>query len=173
MEWLDARVVLEDEPELQSAEDSQRATHEWWRFTTTSVLQLWLTAQEREGWLTLFALSGFANTSGKRPAEGRAARDDEGLRTHEHTTGEPTAEGRTARHDDSSVDGNEALRNADLLPTRLRATRPGREREPRATNSERAASRLNPRAKFVLRGSNVRHERRAKGREAAFGTSAR
>jgi|GEM_PF-5844912 len=78
MEWLDARAALEDEPEPQTAEDLQRATHEWWRFTTTSVLQLWLTAQERERRLPLLALSDFANTLGERPAEGRAAHDDEG-----------------------------------------------------------------------------------------------
>ena len=73
MEWLDARAVLEGEPEPRTAEDLQRATHEFWRFTTASVLQLWLTAQERERRLTLLALSDFANTLVERPAEGRAA----------------------------------------------------------------------------------------------------
>ena len=107
MEWLDARAALEDEPELRSAGDLQRGTHDWWRFTTTSVLQLWLTAQARERWLTLLALSDIANAYGERPAEGRAARDDEGLRTHARTTGELTAEGRTAGHDYSCLDGNE------------------------------------------------------------------
>ena len=101
MEGLDARAALEDEPELRSAGDLRRATHERWWFTTTSVLQLWLTAQERERRPTLLALSDFANTPGERPAEGRAARHDEGLRTHARTDGEPTAKdgrpGRTLR----------------------------------------------------------------------------
>ena len=112
MEWLDARAALEDEPELRSAGDLQRGTHDWWRFTTTSVLQLWLMAQERERRPTLLALSDFANASGERPAEGRAARDDEGLRTHALTAGEPTAEGRTARHDVACVAGDEQRRVA-------------------------------------------------------------
>ena len=73
MEWLDARAALEGEPELRATEDLQRTTHEWRRFTTASVLQLWLTAQERERRPTLLALSDFANASGERPAEGRAA----------------------------------------------------------------------------------------------------
>ena len=64
MEWLDARGALEDELELRTAEDLQRATHEWWRFTTTSVLQLWLMAQERERRPTLPALSDSANALG-------------------------------------------------------------------------------------------------------------
>ena len=68
MEQLDARAVLEDEPELRSAADLQRATHEWWRITTTSVLQLWLTAQARERRLRPLARSDFANTPGERPA---------------------------------------------------------------------------------------------------------
>ena len=110
MEWLDARTALEDEAELQSAGDLQRATHEFWRFTMTSVLQLWLTAQGQEPQPTLLALSDFANTSGERAAEGRAARNDEGLETLESAAGEPAAEGRTARHDDSSVDGNKERR---------------------------------------------------------------
>jgi hypothetical protein len=48
MEGLDARALLADEPELRAAEDLQRATHEWWPFTTTSVLQLGLTVQGHE-----------------------------------------------------------------------------------------------------------------------------
>ena len=48
MEWLDAREVLEDEAALRAAEDLQRATHEWWRFTATSVLELRPTVQEQE-----------------------------------------------------------------------------------------------------------------------------
>ena len=132
--------------------------------------ELRLMAQEQERWLSVLALSDFANTSGERPAEGRAARDDEGLRTHERATGKPTAEGRTAPHDDSCLDGNE---EADLLTTLLRATRPGREADHEQRIPSEAALRSTIAAKFVLRGSNVRHERRAKGREAAFGTSAR
>ena len=81
MEGLDARAALDDDAELQSAEDLQRATYEWWQFTTTSVLQLGLTAQGREQRLALLALADFANAFGERPAEGRAARNDEGLRT--------------------------------------------------------------------------------------------
>ena len=73
MEWLDARAVLEDGPKPRADEDLQRATHECWRFTTGSVLQFWLTAQERERRPTLLALSDFANTPGERPAEGRTA----------------------------------------------------------------------------------------------------
>ncbi len=46
MEGLDARAVLADGAELRAAEDLQRATNKWWRFTTTSVLQLRLTVQE-------------------------------------------------------------------------------------------------------------------------------
>ena len=135
MEWLDARVVLEDEPGQRAAEDLQRARHEWWRFTTTSVLQLWLTAQARERWLTLLALSDFANASGERPAEGRAARDDEGLRTHARTAGEPTAEGRTARHDVACVAGDEQHRVAHD------ATRSGADaRGTRTCNFERQQS---------------------------------
>jgi hypothetical protein len=48
MEGLDARAVLADGAELRAAEDLQRATHEWWRFTTTSVLQLGLMVQGHE-----------------------------------------------------------------------------------------------------------------------------
>jgi hypothetical protein len=48
MEWLDARAVLADETEPRAAEDLQRATNEWWRFTTTSVLQLRPMVQEQE-----------------------------------------------------------------------------------------------------------------------------
>ena len=149
MEWLDARTVLEDGAELQSAEDLQRATHEWWRFTTTSVLQLWLTAQEREGRLTLLALSDFANGSGERPAGGRAARADEGLRTHERTTGEPTAAGRTARHDDSSLDGNEERRLAHEA-TPSNAT--GQGTRPRAMNPKQAAVRFEPNGQVCIAG---------------------
>jgi hypothetical protein len=56
MEQLDARPALADDAELRAAEDSQRATYEYWRFTTTSVLQLWLSTQARERRLTLLAL---------------------------------------------------------------------------------------------------------------------
>jgi hypothetical protein len=48
MEGLDARAALADGAELQAAEDLQRATHEWWRFTMTSVLQPGLMVQEHE-----------------------------------------------------------------------------------------------------------------------------
>ncbi len=48
MERLDARAVLADEAELQAAEDLQRATYEWRRFTATSVLQLGLMVQGHE-----------------------------------------------------------------------------------------------------------------------------
>ena len=74
MEWLDARAALEDEPELRSAEDLRRATHEWWRFTTASVLQLWLTAQERDGdrRFLLFQTSRTPRVSGP-PKDGQPA----------------------------------------------------------------------------------------------------
>ncbi len=48
MEGLDARALLADGTELRAAEDLQQATHEWWRFTTTSVLQPGLMVQEHE-----------------------------------------------------------------------------------------------------------------------------
>ncbi len=48
MEGLDACAVLEDGAELRAGEDLQRAANEWWRFTTTSVLQPGLMMQERE-----------------------------------------------------------------------------------------------------------------------------
>ena len=66
-----------------------------------------------------------------------------------------------------------ATRNADSLTTLLGATRPGKEREPRTTISEQAAFRSTRTAKFVLRGSNVRHERRRPAGEAGWTTSAR
>jgi hypothetical protein len=58
MEGLDARAVLANGAEQRAAEDLQRATHEWWRFTTTSVLQLGLMVQEHElaglaSWISL------------------------------------------------------------------------------------------------------------------------
>ena len=61
MERLDARAVLEDGAELRAAEDLQRATDEWWRFTAMSVLQLRLTVQEHE--LTTSALGLFFTTA--------------------------------------------------------------------------------------------------------------
>ena len=135
MEGLDARAVLEDEPELRSTEDLRRATHEWWRFTTTSVLQLWLTAQERERRLTLLALSDFANTPGERPPKDGQPPADEGARTHARTAGEPTAEGRTARHDVAGVAGDEQHRVAHD------ATRSGADaRGTRTCNFERQQS---------------------------------
>ena len=97
--------------------------------------ELRLRAQEQERWLTVLALSDFANTSDERPAEGRAARDDEGLRTHERATGKPTAEGRTAPHDDSCLDGNEERRLAHNV-TPSNATGQGT----RTTNNEFRAS---------------------------------
>jgi hypothetical protein len=48
MEGLDARALLAGGAELRAAEDLQPATHEWWRFTTTSVLQLGLMVQGHE-----------------------------------------------------------------------------------------------------------------------------
>gem|GEM_PF-4286657 len=48
-----------------------------------------------------------ASSDGERPAEGRADRDDEGLRTPARTVGEPAAEGRTARRDGPSLGGDE------------------------------------------------------------------
>ena len=45
MERLDPRAVLADEAELRAAEDLQRATYEWRRFTAMSVLQLRPTVQ--------------------------------------------------------------------------------------------------------------------------------
>ncbi len=48
MEGLDARAVPADGAELRVAEDLQRATYEWWRFTAMSVRQLGLMVQEYE-----------------------------------------------------------------------------------------------------------------------------
>ena len=111
-----------------------------------------------------------ASSDGERPAEGRAAQDDEGLRTCARTTGEPAAEGRTARRGIARANSGEkrgvahdAAQSGAMLV----------EREPVASNSAQAALCSRRAAKFVLRGSNVRHERWTKGREAAFGTSAR
>ena len=63
MEGLDARAALADGAELRAAEDLQRATHEWWRFTTTSVLQLGLMVQGHElagldSWIALEGARG-------------------------------------------------------------------------------------------------------------------
>ena len=56
--------------------------------------------------------SSRASPDGERPAEGRAARDDEGLRTLAREAGEPTAGGRTARHSEARVDSDEERRLA-------------------------------------------------------------
>jgi hypothetical protein len=90
MEGLDARAVLANGAEQRAAEDLQRATHEWWRFTTTSVLQLGLMVQEHElaglaSWISLHdsALiydvrltfrTSLASPDGEPTANGRAAR---------------------------------------------------------------------------------------------------
>ena len=111
MEWLDARAMLEDEPALRVAENLPRATHEWWLFTTTSVLELRLMAQEQERETAVLELlrgtahrgstqggpSGkpSASSDSERPAEGRAAQDDAGLRTlREQLVSRPPMDGR-------------------------------------------------------------------------------
>ena len=135
MEWLDARAALEDGPEPRADEDLQRATNEWWRFTTTSVLQLWLTAQERDGdrRFLLFQTSRTPRVSGP-PKDGQPPAD-EGSRTHARTAGEPTAEGRTTRHNVACVAGDEQHRVAHD------ATRSGADaRGTRTCNFERQQS---------------------------------
>ena len=79
----------------------------------------------------------FASSDGERPAKGRAARDDEGLRTHERAAGEPAAGGRTAWHDDSRLDCNEERELAHEA-TPSNPTRQGT----RTTNDEFRASSL-------------------------------
>ena len=109
-------------------------------------------ARERERQLTLLAHSDFANTSGEQPAEGRAARDDEGLTTHERITGEPTAEGRTARHDDSCLDRSDERRLADnATPSNVT----GQLTRTTSNDFGKTALRSMRTAKLVLRGSNV------------------
>ena len=104
--------MLEDEPALRAAETLQRATREWWRFTTTSVLELRPMAQEQEREAAALGLlcegqvyrgstqdrpSGkpSASSDSERPAEGRAAQDDAGLRTwREQLVSRPPKDGR-------------------------------------------------------------------------------
>jgi hypothetical protein len=90
MERLDARAVLAAEPELRAAEDLQRATHEWWRFTTTSVLQLGLMVQEHDlaGRASCIALHDSALTDDVRLTFRTSLASPDG---------EPTANGRAAR----------------------------------------------------------------------------
>ena len=70
MEGLDACAVLEDGAELRAGEDLQRAANEWWRFTTTSVLQPGLMMQERE-----LAAPGPLVCSSRQRAEARRVID--------------------------------------------------------------------------------------------------
>ncbi len=90
MEGLDARAVLANGAELRAAEDLQRATHEWWRFTTTSVLQLGLMVQEHElaGLASCIALHDSALTDDVRLTFRTSLASPDG---------EPTANGRAAR----------------------------------------------------------------------------